>query len=139
MPLPLMPIVFVSLISEHGLGAGAPASRPCRTLVAVGADTTVDWTSARDRVLLQGIRVPGPDYPPDLRRVGHGEVVATFVVDTTGRVVRKSAEIIAESDIGFGRSVCEFLNRAKFEPAIVNGRKLSVRVLAAPFKFTFGQ
>ena len=139
MLLPLMPILFASLVSGNGFGAADASSRPCRTLVAVTADTTVDWNVARDRSLLQWIPVRGPAYPPDLRRVGHGEVVATYVVDTTGRIVRGSTEIISESDIGFGRSVCAFLDRAKFKPAIVYGRKLSVRVFAAPFQFTFGQ
>lgn len=108
-------------------------------MVAVTADTTVEQTGARDNPLPVWISNHGLAYPPNLRALGRGEVVATYVVDTTGRIVRGSTEIISESDIGFGRSVCTFLDGAKFKPAIVNGRKLSVRVLAAPFHFKFGQ
>jgi TonB family protein len=138
MILPLMPIVFAFLIPGNGFGSGESANRPCRTLVAVTADTTVDRDSDRASPLLGWIPGRGPAYPQELQGLRHGEVVATYVVDTTGRVVRASAEIISESDVGFGRSVCAFLDRAKFKPASVSGRKLSVRVLAATFQFDFG-
>ena len=51
MLLPLMPVVAASLISRDVYGAGDSLRRPCRTLVAVTADTIVDRTGARDNPL----------------------------------------------------------------------------------------
>jgi len=139
MRISLIPIVVASLIAGSSDGRDESLGRPCGRRVPVTADTIVDRAGVGDSPLLRWVVVGGPAYPADLRRLGHGEVMATFVVDTTGRIVRGSAEILSESDVGFGRSVCAFLSRAKFTPAVVDGRKLNVRVSAAPYVFKFGQ
>ncbi|QJR37218.1 TonB family protein [Gemmatimonas groenlandica] len=111
--------------------------RPCRDVVVAVFDTTVTWPSADSLVQFQ-IGRPGPEYPADLRSARNGRVVARFVVDTNGRVVKGSAMIVSESHRGFGRSVCQFLAQAQLKSPVVNGRKLTVEVSAAPFTFQYG-
>jgi hypothetical protein len=48
--------------------------------------------------------------------------------------------ILSESDRGFGRSVCQFLEReARFIISPVDGKKAMIEVRSTPFQFQFGQ
>jgi TonB family protein len=115
--------------------------RPCAGTVVMDTDTTVARLGPETESLLQWtMSVPGPEYPAELRSQREaGQVIARFVVDTNGRVVRGTAMILSESHRGFGRSVCQFLTRAKLRPLPVDGRKRSVTVSASPFEFSFGR
>jgi protein TonB len=78
----------------------------------------------------------GPRYPEMLRAAGvQGEVVVTFVVDTTGRVDPSSLVIVKETDRLFGAAVRSALPAMRFIPAKADGRKVRQQV-QQPFVFT---
>lgn len=132
--------VLMSLIASMSLGPVPQQPRSCRGTVLMEADTTVARLGPETETLLQWtFGVPGPEYPADLRSLREGQVMARFVVDTNGRVVKGTATILSESHRGFGQSVCRFLERARLRPVPVNGRKRSVTVSAAPFTFSIGR
>lgn len=77
-----------------------------------------------------------PRYPADLRnRRVNGEVIARFVVDTTGHVIEGSFGVLSATDSGFVGAVADAVYALVFFPAeLPNGRK--VRQLAhMPFQF----
>ena len=79
---------------------------------------------------------PGPRYPEMFRAAGvQGEVVATFVVDTTGRADPASFMILRETDAVFGSAVRNALSAMRFIPAKAGGRKVKQQV-QQPFVFT---
>ena len=85
-------------------------------------------------------RSRGPEFPRELLSLRQGSVVARFVVDTSGRVITGTAIIISESDRGFGRSVCQFLeHQARFDVRPVEGKQARTEVRNAPFLFQMGQ
>ena len=77
-----------------------------------------------------------PHYPDELRGAGvEGAVVATFVVDTTGRVDVRSVRITSSTDPQFSRAVCAAVPRFRFRRA--DGRPLLFPVrTSAPFTFS---
>lgn len=76
-----------------------------------------------------------PRYPSMLASAGiEGVVLARFVVDTLGRVERGSIELSSDSHELFARSVREALERMRFEPAKVRGRKVR-QLVQQPFTF----
>src|SRR5690349_20581306 len=63
-----------------------------------------------------------PIYPPTLSALGkEGRVHATFVVDTTGRVVMTSVHVLASDDPEFSESVRTALGEMRFRPATRGG------------------
>ena len=65
---------------------------------------------------------PEPRYPPILQQVGvEGHVLLRFVVDTTGRVDKRSIEVVEASDEQFTRPARESVIRARFRPALMSG------------------
>jgi TonB family protein len=110
--------------------------RPCAELIDVHADTTTLADSPFAKAQLRPLDGKGPRYPVHLRNAREeGDVVATYIIDTLGHVMRSTAEITAESDRAFGESVCTFLASAKFVPIPIGGRKRTVRILDQHFKF----
>lgn len=76
------------------------------------SDIEVDTAAAADPAS------GGPEYPPALLAKGvEGAVLATFVVDATGRVEERSFLAIESTDPAFTRAVREALARMKFRPA----------------------
>lgn len=82
--------------------------------------------------------VPGtgsPRYPDILRSAGvEGEVLAQFVVDTTGRVEVPSFKVIRKSHDLFEAAVRGALPQMRFLPAEVGGRKVK-QLVQQPFVF----
>ncbi len=111
--------------------------RACTKLSAMAADTTIDVTATGPSQFLHQRSDGGPRYPIDLRnqRVW-GDVRASFVVDTLGRIIRGSTGILEESHHAFGQSVCEFLRNAEFDPIVLDGKRVTVRVVGMRFRFT---
>lgn len=67
-----------------------------------------------------------PVYPEVLRSRGvEGEVFVRFVVNEAGKVEMKTLEIISGTSPAFEASVRYALERARFEPAESNGRKVA--------------
>jgi TonB family protein len=76
-----------------------------------------------------------PVYPDSLYafRVG-GEVVAQFVVDTTGQVLPETITAVSSSHPAFAEAVRRSLRRSKFRPAILAGRRVR-QVMVLPYRF----
>jgi hypothetical protein len=78
----------------------------------------------------------GPVYPVSLRddRVT-GQLMAAFVVDTSGRVELPSITFVEPAHADFQKSVCDFLRDTPFIPARRDGMPQRTLVFA-PFRFT---
>jgi TonB family protein len=82
---------------------------------------------------------PVPRYPADLRKRGvEGEVIAQFVVDSTGRVVPGSFKAIHYTDPGFLDALRAVIYEMRFQPAELNGRKVN-QLVQEPFTFGIGR
>lgn len=81
---------------------------------------------------------PPPVYPPALRENEiSGEVLAQFVVDTTGRAEVRTLKILKATHNDFAKAVRDVVPRMRFLPAELGGCK--VRQLAQlPFAFRTG-
>lgn len=78
---------------------------------------------------------PGPRYPDILRQGSvEGEVLAQFVVDTTGRVDIASFRVLRSSHALFEQAVRSALPSMRFLPAEVGGRKVK-QLVQQPFVF----
>jgi TonB family protein len=80
-----------------------------------------------------------PRYPDMLRSANiEGEVLAQFVVDTTGHVDMSSLKVLKTTHDLFTNSVKQSLPTIKFSPALVGGRKVK-QVVQMTFPFTLSQ
>lgn len=78
---------------------------------------------------------PSPRYPDILKQAGvAGEVIASFVVDTTGLAEVASLKVLRSSHQLFVNSVVTALPNMRFTPALVGGRKVKQLVMQ-PFVF----
>lgn len=77
-----------------------------------------------------------PRYPDILRQAGvEGEVLAQFVVDTTGHVETTSFRVLKSSHELFSIAVKQALQGMRFLPAEVGGRKVR-QLVEQPFSFS---
>ena len=104
-----------------------------RLPMPVYGDVYSEADADRRPMVLAGSRKPV--YPLALlqRGVG-GTVVARFVIDSTGRPVANSLQIVSSSDELFARSVRDAVRRNRYLPALLAGRTVSVMV-EQPFLF----
>jgi periplasmic protein TonB len=80
-----------------------------------------------------------PRYPDMLRQAGvEGEVLAQFVVDTTGKAEGGSLKILKSSHDMFVQSVKNALPQMKFIPAEVGGKKVK-QLVQQPFTFSISK
>ena len=78
---------------------------------------------------------PRPRYPDMLRSANvEGEVLAQFVVDTTGRAEMNTFKVLKSSHDLFTNSVKSALANMRFYPAEVGGRKVK-QLVQMPFVF----
>jgi protein TonB len=78
---------------------------------------------------------PGPRYPDMLRSANvEGEVLAQFVVDTTGRADMSTFKVLKTTHDLFTNSVKSALPNMKFYPAEVGGKKVK-QLVQMPFQF----
>lgn len=78
---------------------------------------------------------PAPRYPDMLRSANiEGEVLAQFVVDTTGRYESGSFKVIKSSHDLFTAAVRNQLPNMRFYPAEIGGRKVK-QLVQQPFTF----
>jgi TonB family protein len=76
-----------------------------------------------------------PVYPPELMRRGvEGQVDATYVVDTTGRVDTSTFQVLASGDSLFTESVRTALADTRFRPAKRAGKAVR-QLVAQRFRF----
>jgi periplasmic protein TonB len=104
----------------------------------VGNTPVADQTYFEFQVEKQVAAAPGnapPRYPDMLRSANvEGEVLAQFVVDTTGRVEQGSLKILKSSHDLFTNSVKQHLSAARYYPAEIGGRKVK-QLVQQPFNF----
>ena len=82
---------------------------------------------------------PPPRYPEMLKSGGiEGEVLAQFVVDTTGRVESGSFKVLKSSHELFTVAVRNALPSMRFYPAEVGGRKVK-QLVQQPFTFAIAK
>jgi protein TonB len=78
---------------------------------------------------------PQPRYPEMLKSANiEGEVLAQFVVDTTGRAEMNTFKVLKSSHDGFTQAVRNVLPNMKFYPAEIGGRKVK-QMVQQPFTF----
>jgi protein TonB len=78
---------------------------------------------------------PAPRYPDMLRSANvEGEVLAQFVVDTTGRADMSSFKVLKSTHDLFTNAVKSSLPNMKFYAAEVGGRKVK-QLVQMPFQF----
>ena len=94
------------------------------------------WTRETvDRVVVMLPGSAAPRYPESLRAAGiEGEVMAQFVVDTTGRVDVTTLRILQSSHAQFDDAIRSALPRLRFVPAEARGRKVR-QLVQQPFRF----
>ncbi len=81
----------------------------------------------------------GPAYPDMLRSAGiEGQVMAQFVVDTTGRADMSTFKALKSDNDLFTTSVKNALTRMRFLPAEVGGRKVK-QLVQQPFQFSLNR
>ena len=81
----------------------------------------------------------GPAYPDMLRSAGiEGQVLAQFVVDTTGRADMASFKALKSDNDLFTTAVKNALQRMRFLPAEVGGRKVK-QLVQQPFQFSLNR
>jgi TonB family protein len=131
-----------SLRSDTVTGPGSPNAT--RTAGAAGAPTRVtDKTTFFEFQVEQPAR-PAPNNPsakyPDLLRAAgvDGEVLAQFVVDTTGHIDMGTFKVVKTTHDLFTASVRATLPNMTFLPAEVGGRKVK-QLIQMPFEFSMGQ
>jgi protein TonB len=78
---------------------------------------------------------PQPRYPEMLKSANiEGEVLAQFVVDTTGHAEMGTFKVLKSSHDGFTQAVKNVLPNMRFYPAEIGGRKVK-QMVQQPFTF----
>jgi len=76
-----------------------------------------------------------PTYPANLKSRGvQGEVLVSFVVDTTGVADMRTYRVVRAVDFGFLPAIRQTVSAMRFEPARLGGRKVRQKV-QQPFSF----
>jgi periplasmic protein TonB len=138
--LPVRPeirIPTLSLPTVPTFDANAPASRSLASELRLGPGLRTDLSSGPampggaynpgsvDRIAVALSANPRPAYPQSLRGAGlEGEVLITFVVDTTGRVETGSLKVVQSTHPLFTDAVRKWLPATRYRPAEVGGRKV---------------
>ena len=131
--------VVIDLPAAGPLPAGG-AGRPSSSVPSLGSGETADPSAPfpADRVERQAYLESGsvtPRYPPSLRAAGiEGQVTALFVVSESGRIERGSLRFTHSDNGLFEAAVKEALERMRFVPAEVGGRKVR-QLVQMPFVF----
>ena len=119
-----------------GRRGGSPdgAGNGVSTAPAGGAGDVFTRESV-DRIVAMLPGSTGPRYPDMLRAAGiEGEVMAQFVVDTSGRADAATLRILQSAHPLFAEAVRSALPRLHFAPAEVRGGKVR-QLVQQPFRF----
>ena len=112
------------------------SSRPERDLERLLSSKSI-WTADDVDVRAELISNSAPTtYPPSLYAEGvEGDVIAEFVVDSTGKVDPATIGIVSSSHALFAESVRLALRTAAYRPASKGGARVS-QLVQQPFSFT---
>jgi protein TonB len=127
-PSPTIPTFDVTTHATRGLTSDMPSlsGPPVPASGApVGGIGAVHTSAVVDRIVVAWPQNPRPDYPQSLRSANlEGDVLITFVVDTTGRVEPGSLRVVQSSHPLFAESVQRWLPKTRYRPAEVGGRRV---------------
>jgi protein TonB len=117
-------------------GKGPPGGRANGTANVTTPGNQIYAESQVEKPVMAIQGSASPRYPEVLKAAGvQGEVVATFVVDTTGRADPASFKVVTATNDLFGAAVRTALPGMRFLPAEIGGRKVKQQV-QQPFVFT---
>jgi TonB family protein len=121
-------------------GLTGPRQAPQR---ATGPVRVYDSTTFREFQVEQPVQNvagnPAPRYPDSLRAANvEGEVLAQFVVDTSGHADISTFKALKETHPMFTSAVISALPNMKFDPARVGDRKVK-QLLQMPFQFSLSK
>ena len=117
-----------------GIGKGVEGGKGP---VPQGDQPYFDFQVEKPVVMAPGAQ--GPSYPDMLRSAGiEGSVMAQFVVDTTGRAEMATFKVLKSDNDLFSNSVKNALQRMRFLPAEVGGRKVK-QLVQQPFQFSLNR
>jgi periplasmic protein TonB len=99
------------------------------------SDTAIYVISQVERPATHAPNSAAPPYPDILRQAGvEGEVLVSFVVDTSGRVDPTTVKVIRTTHELFAAAVKNALPRMRFIPAEVGERKVR-QLVQQPYSF----
>ena len=114
------------------------ATSPNSSLPAKPQVTSPDQPYFEFQVEKQVTTAPGsaqPKYPEMLKSANvEGDVLAQFVVDTTGRAIVSTFKVLKSTHDLFTKSVRAALPEMRFTPAEIGGRKVK-QLVQQPFTF----
>jgi TonB family protein len=116
-------------------GPTGPQSAERSSTVTVGGNSLVSDVATSAQPLPGN---PAPRYPDVLRSANiEGDVLAQFVVDTTGTPIASTFKVLQSSHPLFTKAVESGLATLKFSPAVVSGKKVK-QLIQMPFEFNLG-
>jgi len=119
---------------QGGIGKGVEGGKGP---VPQGDQPYFDFQVEKPVVMAPG--AAGPTYPDMLRSAGiEGTVLAQFVVDTTGRAEMNTFKVLKTDNDLFSNAVKNALQRMRFLPAEVGGRKVK-QLVQQPFQFSLNR
>lgn len=124
--------------SGKGVAGGiAKGVEGAKLPVPQGDQPYFDFQVEKPVVMAPGAQ--GPAYPDMLRTAGiEGQVLAQFVVDTTGRADMGTFKALKSDNDLFTTAVKNALQRMRFLPAEVGGRKVK-QLVQQPFQFSLNR
>jgi protein TonB len=119
--------------SPNGIADGVPGSTPRVNLAETFRDSQVE----RQVAVMPG--TVAPRYPDALRSANiEGEVLASFVVDTTGRADMSSFKVLESTHDQFTAAVRNALVNYRYYPAEIGGHKVK-QLVQQPFLFNLAR
>ena len=116
-------------------GKGVQGGRANGVVGAVANDQQTYFEFQVEKPVMQAPGSQTPRYPEILKSAGvEGEVLASFVVDTTGRAIVSEFKVLKASHELFASAVRNALPNMRFLPAEVGGRKVK-QLVQQPFVF----
>lgn len=129
-------LLFACALQSDGPTGPSPSSS------ATPARMSASQTYFEFQVERQVSPAPGnkaPRYPDLLRSQGiSGEVLAQFVVDTSGRAIMSTFKVLKSTHELFTATVRDNLPAIQFNPAEVGGRKVK-QLVQMPFQFSLSK
>ena len=121
-----------------GKGVEGGIAKGVEKKVEVNEDNTY-YEFQVEKPVMQAPGSATPQYPDILRQAGvEGDVLVTFVVDTTGKAEPNSLKVLRSTHDLFTKAVQTALPRMRFIPAEVGGKKVK-QLVQQPFTFTISR
>lgn len=123
------------LTNEADFTGKGVAKASSKGVVAAPVENQTYFEFQVEKPVMQAPGSPAPRYPEILKSAGvEGEVLASFVVDTTGRAESGSFKVLHATHDLFASAVRSALPNMVFLPAEVGGKKVK-QLVQQPFVF----